>query len=73
MVVTKVRGEDQIRRYLQFELDRYLEGRASGSQEPLPEAQPPQADPIRNDPRFGELLRKTKPAGHGWLANAEVV
>lgn len=34
LVVKKVRGEDQIRRYLQFELDRYLEGRASGGEEP---------------------------------------
>jgi ABC-2 type transport system permease protein len=28
MVMKKLRGEDQIRRYLQYELDRYLEGRA---------------------------------------------
>jgi ABC-2 type transport system permease protein len=28
MVVKKLRGEDQIRRFLQFELDRYLGGRA---------------------------------------------
>jgi hypothetical protein len=28
MVVTKLRGEDQIRRYLQYELDRYLDYRA---------------------------------------------
>jgi len=31
MVMKKVRGEDQIRRLLQFELDRYLEGRGSGT------------------------------------------
>jgi aminopeptidase N len=36
MVVQKVRGEDQIRRYLQFELDRYLEGRAWASKEERP-------------------------------------
>ena len=34
MVVKKLRGEDYMRRYLQFELDRYLEGRASGQEEP---------------------------------------
>lgn len=35
MVVKKLRGEDYMRRYLQFELDRYLEGRAvSGGGEP---------------------------------------
>ncbi len=28
MVMKKLHGEDQIRRYLQYELDRYLEGRA---------------------------------------------
>ncbi|MEA2338274.1 MAG: hypothetical protein QOE82_2281, partial [Thermoanaerobaculia bacterium] len=31
MVMKKLRGEDQIRRLLQFELDRYLEGRGSGA------------------------------------------
>jgi hypothetical protein len=31
----RLHGEDQIRRYLQFELDRYLEGRAyAGREEP---------------------------------------
>lgn len=34
MVMKKVRGEDQIRRMLQFELDRYLEGRGGGGDEP---------------------------------------
>jgi ABC-type transport system involved in multi-copper enzyme maturation permease subunit len=35
MVVKKLRGEDYMRRYLQYELDRYLEGRAySGGEEP---------------------------------------
>ena len=35
MVMKKLHGEDQIRRYLQFELDRYLEGRAyAGKEEP---------------------------------------
>jgi ABC-2 type transport system permease protein len=34
MVMKKLRGEDQIRRYLQFELDRYLEGRAWAKKEP---------------------------------------
>jgi ABC-2 type transport system permease protein len=34
MVMKKLSGEDQIRRFLQFELDRYLEGRANGSDEP---------------------------------------
>jgi aminopeptidase N len=34
MVLRKLRGEDHIRRYLQFELDRYLEGRGSGGEEP---------------------------------------
>ena len=34
MVMKKLRGEDQIRRYLQFELDRYLEGRAWSEKEP---------------------------------------
>ncbi len=35
MVVKKLRGEDYMRRYLQFELDRYLEGRSdSGEEEP---------------------------------------
>ncbi|HEV8580113.1 MAG TPA: M1 family aminopeptidase [Thermoanaerobaculia bacterium] len=36
MVVKKLRGEDQIRRYLQFELDRYLEGRANASADEPP-------------------------------------
>jgi ABC-2 type transport system permease protein len=37
MVARRLRGEDQIRRYLQFELDRYLEGRATtaGEEPPL--------------------------------------
>jgi ABC-type transport system involved in multi-copper enzyme maturation permease subunit len=37
MVAKKLYGEDQIRRFLQFELDRYLEGRAhaSGDEPPL--------------------------------------
>ncbi|HYR11209.1 MAG TPA: M1 family aminopeptidase, partial [Longimicrobium sp.] len=35
MVVKKLRGEDYMRRYLQFELDRYLEGRGySAGEEP---------------------------------------
>ena len=34
MVTKKLRGEDQIRRYLQFELDRYLAGRAWAEEEP---------------------------------------
>jgi ABC-2 type transport system permease protein len=34
MVLKHMRGEDQIRRYLQFELDRYLNGRAWSTQEP---------------------------------------
>ena len=34
MVMKKLRGEDQIRRYLQFELDRYLQGRAWAKEEP---------------------------------------
>ncbi|HEX2059653.1 MAG TPA: M1 family aminopeptidase, partial [Thermoanaerobaculia bacterium] len=34
MVMKKLRGEDQIRRYLQFELDRYLRGRAWFKEEP---------------------------------------
>ena len=34
MVVKKLRGEDYMRRYMQFELDRYLEGRSSGGSEP---------------------------------------
>jgi ABC-type transport system involved in multi-copper enzyme maturation permease subunit len=35
MVMKKLRGEDYMRRYLQFELDRYLEGRSySGPEEP---------------------------------------
>ncbi|HEX6372498.1 MAG TPA: M1 family aminopeptidase [Longimicrobium sp.] len=35
MVMKKLRGEDYMRRYLQFELDRYLEGRAySAGEEP---------------------------------------
>ncbi|HYH81228.1 MAG TPA: M1 family aminopeptidase, partial [Longimicrobium sp.] len=37
MVVKKLRGEDYMRRYLQFELDRYLEGRgySAGEEPPL--------------------------------------
>jgi aminopeptidase N len=34
MVVKKLRGEDYMRRYMQFELDRYLEGRSGGGVEP---------------------------------------
>ena len=34
MVIKKLRGEDQIRRYLQFDLDRYLGGRAWATHEP---------------------------------------
>jgi ABC-2 type transport system permease protein len=34
MVIKKLRGEDQMRRYLQFELDRYLQGRAWAEEEP---------------------------------------
>jgi ABC-2 type transport system permease protein len=34
MVLKKLRGKDHIRRYMQFELDRYLEGRSSGAVEP---------------------------------------
>jgi aminopeptidase N len=35
MVVKQLRGEDYMRRYLQFELDRYLEGREyAGAEEP---------------------------------------
>jgi ABC-2 type transport system permease protein len=34
MVMKQVHGEDQIRRYLQYELDRYLSGRAWESSEP---------------------------------------
>jgi ABC-type transport system involved in multi-copper enzyme maturation permease subunit len=33
MVLKKLRGEDQVRRYLQYELDRYLEGRAWSKEE----------------------------------------
>jgi ABC-type transport system involved in multi-copper enzyme maturation permease subunit len=33
MVVKRLRGEDYMRRYLQFELDRYLAGRESGAGE----------------------------------------
>ncbi|HEX7831450.1 MAG TPA: M1 family aminopeptidase, partial [Thermoanaerobaculia bacterium] len=36
MVMRQTRGADQIRRYLQFELDRYLEGRAYTSREETP-------------------------------------
>jgi aminopeptidase N len=36
MVLKKLRGEDQIRRFLRYELDRYLEGRAQDS-----ESEPP--------------------------------
>ncbi|MDQ3283685.1 MAG: aminopeptidase [Acidobacteriota bacterium] len=31
MIAKKLRGEDQIRRHLQYELDRYLDGRAYGA------------------------------------------
>jgi ABC-2 type transport system permease protein len=34
MVMKRIRGEDQIRRYLQFEVDRYLQGRAWTEEEP---------------------------------------
>jgi hypothetical protein len=34
MVVKRLRGPDYMRRYLQFELDRYLAGRESGGAEP---------------------------------------
>ena len=34
MVLKKLRGEDHMRRYMQFELDRYLEGRSDGGVEP---------------------------------------
>ncbi|HEX8253776.1 MAG TPA: M1 family aminopeptidase, partial [Thermoanaerobaculia bacterium] len=34
LVMKKLRGEDQIRRYLQFELDRYLSGRVWDTDEP---------------------------------------
>ena len=34
MVLKKLRGEDHMRRYMQFELDRYLEGRSGGCVEP---------------------------------------
>jgi ABC-2 type transport system permease protein len=34
MVMKKLRGEDQLRRHLQYELDRYLDGRANGRDEP---------------------------------------
>jgi len=34
MVMKKLHGEDHIRRYLQFELDRYLEGRGWSQEEP---------------------------------------
>jgi ABC-type transport system involved in multi-copper enzyme maturation permease subunit len=34
MVLKKIRGKDHMRRYMQFELDRYLEGRANGLEEP---------------------------------------
>lgn len=36
MVVKKLHGEDQIRRHLQFELDKYLGGRAYGSEDEPP-------------------------------------
>lgn len=36
LVTKKLRGEDQIRRYLQFELDRYLAGRAWSPKEEPP-------------------------------------
>jgi ABC-type Na+ efflux pump permease subunit len=44
MVVKKLRGEDQIRRFLNFELDRYLAGRASA-----PADEPPLARVINQD------------------------
>ena len=34
MVMKQMRGEDQTRRYLQYELDRYLQGRVSSADEP---------------------------------------
>jgi len=34
MVMKRLRGRDYMRRYLRFELDRYLEGRGSSAQEP---------------------------------------
>jgi ABC-type transport system involved in multi-copper enzyme maturation permease subunit len=34
MVMKRLRGKDYMRRYLQFELDRYLEGRSNGGAEP---------------------------------------
>jgi hypothetical protein len=34
MVLKKLRGRDHMRRYLQFELDRYLEGRSYSGEEP---------------------------------------
>ena len=34
LVIKKLRGEDQIRRYMQYELDRYLGGRAWQEEEP---------------------------------------
>jgi ABC-2 type transport system permease protein len=34
MVLKKLRGEDHMRRYMQYELDRYLDGRANGNNEP---------------------------------------
>jgi ABC-type transport system involved in multi-copper enzyme maturation permease subunit len=34
MVVKRLRGEDHMRRYMQYELDRYLEGRSGGAEEP---------------------------------------
>jgi ABC-2 type transport system permease protein len=34
MVLKRLRGEDHMRRYMQYELDRYLEGRANGREEP---------------------------------------
>lgn len=34
MVVRRMWGEDRIRRYLRYELDRYLEGHAGGGEEP---------------------------------------
>ena len=36
LVMKKLRGEDQIRRYLQFEVDRYLGGRAWSTEEEPP-------------------------------------
>ena len=54
MVAKKLYGEDQIRRLLQFELDRYLDGRAYASADEPPLAR------VRNEPyvtyRKGSLV-----------------